>query len=212
MLDVSMRVYLVTDRKLVRHGGGLVEAVEKALKGGVRLVQLREKDLTGRELLELACELRRLTERYEARLLVNDRLDVALLSRADGVHLGRGSFSPSQARAHLHEDALIGVSTHSVDEAVEARAQGADFVTLGPIYHTPSKAAYGEPLGTAVLAQARRLVGIPVFAIGGVKPENAADVIAAGADGVAVISAVLAGDDMERSAAALVEAVKGQGG
>lgn len=189
MVDFSL--YLITDRMLTA-GRALPAVVADALRGGLRAVQVREKDLTGRQLFELAGELRTVTREYGAQLLINDRIDVALAVGADGVHLGRSSLPVSVARRILGRSMTIGYSAHSLDEAQQAECDGADFVTFGPIYATPSKAAYGEPLGLVHLAEVARCLTIPVFALGGVKISSAHEVMAAGAHGIALISAVIA--------------------
>jgi thiamine-phosphate pyrophosphorylase len=199
MIDPGFDIYLITDRRLAEPGGGLIGVVERALTGGIKGMQLREKDLGGRDLFELALRLRDLTRRYGARLLINDRLDIALATGADGVHLPRNGFPPDEARRFLGGEKLIGVSTHSVEEALEAERAGADFITLGPIYATPSKAQYGEPVGLGPLNEASRKLKIPVFAIGGIKKEMLKEVVSAGAFGVAVISAVLGTEDVRKS-------------
>jgi len=208
MARVDFRLYLVTDR-LKTPERGLLDALEASLAAGVPAVQLREKDLAGRELYRLALEVRELTSRYGARLLVNDRIDVALAVEADGAHLPADSFAVAEARRLLGPDRLIGVSTHSAVEAIEAQAQGADFVLLGPIYDTPSKRPFGPPLGPGVLRAARAEVAIPIFAIGGITAANAPEVLAAGADGVAVISAILAAPDPAEATRALLAVVGG---
>ena len=177
-MKVDFRVYLITDRRQAP-GGDIARAVAGALDGGIRAVQLREKDLPGGELFRLAGRMRDLTARYGARLLVNDRVDVALAVGADGVHLGGASIPASVAR-------------------------GADFVTFGPVYPTPSKAAYGPPVGLSALAAACREAAVPVFALGGVKAENAGEVIGAGAFGIALISGIVAAADPRGAAAELV--------
>ncbi len=189
MLDFSL--YLITDRHQLPAGRTLFETVEQALKGGVRAVQLREKDLSARELLELALPLRELTRRYQARLLVNDRIDVALAAEADGVHLGRQSLPVAAARRLLGAGRLLGVSTHAPEEIAAAREAGADFVTFGPVYFTPSKAGFGPPQGLERLREACRQASLPVFALGGIGADQAAEVLAEGAAGIAVISAIL---------------------
>lgn len=196
-----LRTYLVTDRTAT-NGRPLTAVVEQALRGGVRAVQLRERDLSGRELLALARALRGLTRRYDALLLVNDRIDVALASDADGVHLPSRSFSVADARALIGAGRVIGVSTHHLDEVHAATDAGADFVVFGPVYETPSKTAYGPPQGLGALAAAAR-VDIPVLAIGGVTAARVAELRAQGAAGVAVIRAVLAADDPTAAAAAI---------
>jgi thiamine-phosphate pyrophosphorylase len=188
---VDFRLYLITDR-MQTAGRTLPAVVADALRGGLRALQLREKDLSAAQLLEIAVELRQLTREYGAKLLINDRVDVALAAGADGVHLGKAGLPVPEARRMLGSERLIGYSAHSVDEALQAQMAGADFVTLGPVYHTPSKAQYGEPLGLSALSEAVRVVAIPVFALGGVKPASVAQVLSAGAHGVALISAVMA--------------------
>jgi len=219
-------LYLVTDRRLCRGKGlnplrglnpfkglnplrGLVAAVEEAVSAGVRLVQLREKDLPARELLALARELRLVTSRHGAMLIVNNRLDAAILSDADGVHLGQGDFSPADARPFLAKGKLIGVSTHSLEEALKAEAGGADYITFGPVCHTPSKAAYGPPTGFGELKKAVDAVRIPVFAIGGMKTGTIKDALAAGAKGVAVITAILGGNDISGNVKELMNELTG---
>ena len=164
----------------------------------MRAVQLREKDLEGRELYTLAEQLRALTLRYQAHLLVNDRLDVALAVEADGVHLGQNSFLVADARRLLGAEKLIGVSTHSQHEIIAA--QKADFIVFGPVYYTPSKAAYGEPQGLDRLRAAVAHSAVPVFAIGGIKTERVAEVLETGAHGIAMISAISAATDPAQAA------------
>ena len=194
---IDFRLYFVTDRRQTA-GRPLYDVVQAALDGGVRAVQLREKDLEGGELYRLAARLRDLTARYAARLLINDRLDVALAAGADGVHLGQTSLPVSTARQLLGPDKLIGVSTHSPDEITAA--QGADFVVFGPVYFTPSKADYGQPQGVARLRQAARHSPVPVFAIGGIQADRIAAVRRAGAHGIALISALSAAAEPSRAA------------
>ncbi|MEJ2470921.1 MAG: thiamine phosphate synthase [Desulfuromonadales bacterium] len=189
---VDFSLYLITDRHQLAQGQTLVSAVAAALEGGVQAVQLREKDLTAAELLPLARELRTLCRQHNARLLINDRIDLARAVAADGVHLGGHSLPPAVVRELVGPEMLIGVSTHSLEEVAEATRQGADFLTFGPVYATPSKAAYGPPLGVTALATACRQTALPVFALGGIDAGNAAQAIAAGAHGVALISAIFA--------------------
>ncbi|OHB26085.1 MAG: thiamine-phosphate diphosphorylase [Desulfuromonadaceae bacterium GWC2_58_13] len=196
---IDFNLYLITDRRQVS-GGDLVRAVCSALRGGVRAVQLREKDLTARELLPLARELRLLTHDFGARLLINDRIDVALAVEADGVHLGGGSLPPAEARAILGPNRLIGVSTHHRSEILAAAAHGADFVTFGPIYFTPSKAPYGAPVGLAALRDACVLSTLPVFALGGVTPDRLPELLETGCRRVACIGAILAAFSPETAA------------
>jgi len=197
---IDFTLYLITDRHQVPAGRTLLETVEAALQGGVQAVQLREKDLSAAELLPLATELRVLTRRFAARLLINDRIDVALAVAADGVHLGGHSLPAAVARRLLGPQRLIGVSTHRPAEIAAAAAAGANFVTFGPIFATPSKLAYGQPLGLEALRLACQNSPLPVFALGGIKPCHLADLRAAGVAGVAVISALIAIPDPFSSA------------
>jgi thiamine-phosphate pyrophosphorylase len=193
-----MKLYLVTDREVAT--GGLVEAVGAALRGGVDLVQLREKDLPTEQLCELAGALQRRTREHGAKLLINDRADVALAIGADGVHLPGDSFTVADARALLGPHKIIGVSTHSIEQARRAATAGADFVVLGPIFDTPSKRPFGAPLGLERLRRAVQTVEVPVIAIGGIGSTNAAGVAATGCAGVAVIRSVLAASNPETAA------------
>lgn len=192
---IDFTLYLITDRHQVPAGRTLLATVEAALCGGVRAVQLREKDLSAAELLPLAMELRTLTRRFDARLLINDRIDVALAVEADGVHLGGHSLPVAVARRLLGPLRLIGVSTHHRDEISSAAEAGADFVTFGPVFATPSKLAYGEPLGPAALRAACSNTSLPVFALGGIKPCHVSTVGDSGTHGFAVISAIISAPD-----------------
>ncbi len=200
---IDFNFYLITDRHQTRNRD-LLEVVEQALKGGVRAVQVREKDLSSRELYELAYELRKLTARYDARLLVNDRADIALAVDADGVHLGEKSLPIHRARKVLGEKKLIGVSCHNQISAITAQEKGADFITYGPVYYTPSKAVYGEPVGLERLEEVTALLQIPVFALGGINSGNAHEVIAGGASGIAAVSTILKADNPREAAAQLI--------
>ena len=180
---------LVTDRSQVT--GALEEAVETCLGAGLKAVQLREKDLAVRDLLSMARALRESTRRHGAKLLVNDRADVALAVGADGVHRAGTSLPVSAIRAISPPGFLIGASVHSVAEARAAEPDGADFLLFGPIYDTPSKRQYGLPQGLSALERVASAVRLPIFAVGGVTPARVAEVVRAGASGVAVIAAIL---------------------
>ena len=197
---IDFNLYLITDRHQVPLGRTLLDTVEAALQGGVRAVQLREKDLDAAALFPLAEKLRGLTRRYAARLLINDRIDVALAVDADGIHLGGHSLPVAIARRLLGPQRLLGVSTHQPAEIPPAAAAGADFVTFGPVFATPSKRIYGEPVGLEALCLACQNSPLPVFALGGIKPCHLAALQASGAAGPAVISAIIAASD-PRSAA-----------
>lgn len=206
--QVDFSLYLITDRRQVK-GRDVCTSIEGALRGGVRTVQLREKDLSGRELFDLAGRLREITSRYGAKLLINDRLDVALAVEADGIHLGGNSLPVTTVREITGKRLLIGVSCHGRNSALAAQEGGADFITFGPIYHTPSKASYGEPLGPWRLAEVTRLLRIPVFAIGGITRDMVPEVLSRGAHGIALISAILAADNPEKAARELLAFLPG---
>ena len=202
----SFSLYLVTDRH--RTGGRpLLDVVEAALRGGVDAVQLREKDLTGGALFELAGQLRELTHRHGARLLINDRVDIALGVGADGVHLPVDSFTPTDARRLLPKGALIGASTHCLEQARVAAGGGADFIVFGPIFDTPSKRTFGAPVGLDALTQVTRTVILPTLAIGGLTVDRVPTVRACGVSGIAVVAAILEADDPRAAAAALRNAL-----
>jgi len=205
-VKVGFRILLITDRRQAR-GGDLEATVEAALGGGIRGVMVREKDLSGRELFRLSERLRRLTLRYGARLVVNDRVDIAMTVGADGAHLGGGSIPPAEARRLLGPGALLGCSTHTVEELRKAVSGGADYATFGPVYPTPSKAPYGRPVGVEALSRACRESPVPVFALGGVGPEQAGETLGAGAFGIALISHVMAAKDPGAAAGELVRRI-----
>jgi thiamine-phosphate pyrophosphorylase len=199
-------LYLITDRKATR-GRDLCSVVEQALDGGVKAVQLREKDLDGKELFALADKLSLLCQRYQAQLFVNDRVDVALAVDATGVQLGNSSLSIETARRLLGPTRLIGYSTHSAAEAKEAECNGADFVLFGPVYFTPSKAQFGAPQGGPLLRQAVAATTLPVFAIGGINSDNLPATMATGCRGIALISAIISAEDPAAVASAMLKSL-----
>ena len=206
-LPFPFSLYVISDRSLLGGWDPLLAALERALAGGADAVQLREKDLSAKELQPRAREVRELTRRFGVRLIINDRIDVAQAVDADGVHLGGHSLPARAVRERVGGALLIGVSTHSVGEVAAAAAAGADFVTFGPVYATASKAAYGLPVGVPALAEACRAAPVPVYALGGVTLERRQAVLAAGAAGCAVISAVLAAPDPAQAAAGFIRGV-----
>ena len=196
-MAVDFKLYLITDRKLTTMP--LPEAVRFALLGGVRCIQLREKDLTIRELFALSQELRRLTKEFGAKLFINDHVDVAVAVEADGVHLGHQSIPTSAVRRIIGKKMMIGVSTHSVEEARVAESEDADFVTFGPIYESSSKHV-ADPVGLEALKNVKRAIDIPIFALGGIKGKNIGNVLWAGAYGVSMISAIFSAADIQKAA------------
>jgi len=199
-------LYLVTDR-LAAGGRDLEEVIAQALQGGVRAIQLREKDLPAGELLRLGKRLLPRVRRAGVALLINDRVDVALALGADGVHLARGSLRPREVRGLAGSGILIGVSCHGLSEVREAVESGADFLVLGPVYPTPSKAPCGPPLTVEIIRQARAICPRPLLAIGGITAARVPEVVGAGADGVAVISAVFSATDPAAATGEILAAV-----
>lgn len=207
MSFVDFDLYLVTDRKTTG-GRELTWVLEQALEGGVRAVQLREKDLGGRELLELARDVKRLCDRYGAELFINDRVDVALAADAAGVHLAANSMLVETVRELLGPDRKIGVSTHSVEEARAASEAGGDFVLFGPIYATNSKLAFGDPQGPAALKAVTDSASVPVFAIGGIKQSYLPEIKAHGTARIALISAISEAADPKAAAREMLAALR----
>ena len=191
---INFRLYVVTDRHEAA-GRDLEEIVAAAAQVGAGAIQLREKDLSARDLYALGARLQAALSPYGVPLLINDRLDVALALDAAGVHLAGHSLPTAVARRVLGAGKLLGVSTHSVEEARRAAEDGADFIVFGPVFTTPSKVAYGPPQGLQHLTTVVRAVRIPVLAIGGIDHTNLPQVVQAGAYGVAMIRAVLVAPD-----------------
>ena len=197
--NIDYSLYLVTDRGLAR-GRSTLEVVKAAVAGGVTCIQLREKDCSTLEFIEQALAIRSFLEAHNIPLIINDRLDVALAVAADGVHLGQNDMPLEMARKIAGRSMLIGISTESVQDAVAAEKGGADYLGVSPIYATPTKTDTAPPLGLEGLREIKKRVKIPLVGIGGLNKSNAAEVIRNGADGVAVVSAIVAADDPERSA------------
>jgi thiamine-phosphate pyrophosphorylase len=196
---VAFDLYLVTDRNQTG-GRDLLWVLEQALDGGVKAIQLREKDLSGRDLFSLAERSHKLCQAYDAALFINDRVDVAMAVDAAGVQLNKASLPIVTTRALLGPQKIIGVSTHSLQETKEAEQAGADFVLFGPVYFTPSKAAYGAPQGLAALKTIVDNISLPVYAIGGIKLENIDSTKKLGVRGVALISAIVNAESPKEAA------------
>ena len=206
MLKLSSRLLLVTDRHQT-NGRPLVPLLQRVLTVATSAIQLRERDLSARELMTLAREVQSVTASRRAQLLINDRIDIALALEGVGVHLRSNSLPVPVARRLLGAQHLLGVSVHAVEEAVQAESQGADYIIFGPIYETPSKQMFGPPLGIHTLEKACRLVRIPIIGIGGVTAARAREMRQAGAFGVAVITAILGAEDVESATRELLDAV-----
>ena len=205
MIDFSL--YLVTDRSLSK-GRSNRAIVEAAAAGGITCVQLREKHCGTREFIHEAQTLRPLLREYDLPLIINDRLDVALAVEADGVHLGQSDMPLAMARRIAGSSLLICISAESTDDALRAAQEGADYIGISPVFSTPTKSDTAPPLGLAGVSRIRGLVDLPVVAIGGINHDNAASVIGAGADGVAVVSAIVSAADPAEAARTLKNLVK----
>lgn len=193
-LREALRLYLVTDPVL--HGGrGVLPTCRIALEAGVRFIQLRNKEASTRELCSMAVELKELCDEFSAWFVVNDRVDVALASGAQGVHLGQDDMPASSARRILGPDAVLGVSARTVEEAVEASRAGADYIAANLVFSTDTKKGLGEPLGLEMVGKLSGACQLPLIAIGGIKPGNAGDVMEAGCSGVAVVTAIMNAPD-----------------
>ncbi len=195
MPKVNFRLYVITNRQLCGDRT-LTEVVGEVCRGGVKAIHLREKDLPATSIFNRAQEIQQLWKKTGAKLLINDRFDIAGAVGADGVHLTSKSLPVEIVRKNFNSDKLVGVSTHSLEEARQAEDSGADFVLFGPIYPTPSKAAYGHPQGLTELQEVAKSVSIPVFAVGGMTPERAKKCVESEAFGVAVISSVMSTRDI----------------
>ena len=191
---VDLRLYLVTDRALAR-GRSLVDLVRQAVAGGVTVVQLREKAASTRELVALAESLQELLAPRHVPLIIDDRVDVALAVGAAGVHLGQSDMPAARARRLLPDGRLLGVSVSTVEEARRAESDGADYLGVSPIYATPTKTDTPPAVGLAGLRALRAATRVPLVAIGGLAAANLLPVLASGADGIAVVSAIMAADD-----------------
>ncbi|MCE1227390.1 MAG: thiamine phosphate synthase [Geobacteraceae bacterium] len=198
----SLLLHLVTDRSLSL-GRSLVEVVQEAVAGGVTCVQLREKDCSTRQFLQEAELLKKLLRPLGVPLIINDRVDIALAIGADGVHLGQSDMPICHARRLLGPGCLIGISAESLDHALEAEQQGADYIGISPVFSTPTKTDTAPALGLDGLRLIRERVQIPLVGIGGINLTNASQVIAAGADGVAVVSAIMAAESPRQAAEAI---------
>lgn len=197
--NIDYSLYLVTDRGL-SGGRPTRDIVESAIRGGVTCVQLREKSAATKDFIREAIGIKGLLAAAGIPLIINDRLDVALAVRADGVHLGQKDMPLEMARAITGDRLIIGISVESAEDAAAAEKGGADYLGVSPIYATPTKTDTAPALGLEGLSEIRRTVKLPLVAIGGLNRDNAAAAIRSGADGIAVVSAIVAAVDPEQAA------------
>ena len=202
----DLLLYAVTDRYWL-NGRTLYEVVKESLDGGVTFLQLREKKLDEEHFLEEAKELQKLCKEYKVPFIINDNVDIAVEIGADGVHVGQSDMEAGDVRAKLGPDKIIGVSAHTVEEALLAEKQGADYLGVGAVFPTSSKSDVGE-MSYETLKAICKAVSIPVVAIGGISGENVGKLAGSGICGVAVISAIYAAKDVKAAAADLKTTVE----
>jgi len=188
-------LYIITDQR-ISHGKSHLEIAEAALAGGATVIQFRDKEMKDSEAVVACREIYKLTKKKDVSFIVNDRVEIVKAVNADGVHLGQEDMSFSLARKILGKEKIIGISVETVEQALKAVKGGADYLGIGPIYPTATKPDAGKALGIAKLKEIRESVNIPIVAIGGINENNLEEVLRAGADGVAVISAVVSAPDI----------------
>jgi thiamine-phosphate diphosphorylase len=203
-------LYVVMDTPALK-GRSHGEVATKAIKGGAKIIQLRDKVTSKKELLPIARQLRELCSEQNVLFIINDHLDLALAVDADGLHLGQDDLPIKVARQFLPGDKLLGSSVRTVEQATAVQAEGADYIAVGSIYPTPSKEA-AQVVGLERLRQIRKVVSLPLVAIGGINQDNVAQVLGAGADSVAVIWAVLGAEDVEGAARQIASKFEAKGG
>ena len=195
----SLSLYLVTDRSLSR-GRSTLEIIKAGVKGGVTCVQLREKNCSTRKFIEEALYVKDYLKDNNIPLIINDRVDVALAVHADGVHLGQTDMPLTMAKNILKDSMIIGISVESLEDAIAAEKDGADYIGISPVFATPTKTDTALPLGLDGLKEISRAVSLPKVAIGGLNYKNTGKVILNGADGIAVVSAIVSADDPKKAA------------
>lgn len=195
---IDYSLYLCTDRSIMSDAS-IEECVEKSLKGGVSVVQIREKDCPGKEFLQIAKSVKEITRRYGVPLIINDRVDVAIAVGADGVHVGQDDLPCAIVRSMVGEDMIIGVSASSLTEALKAQQDGADYIGVGAMFATDTKSD-AKVVSMEELDIIRREVSIPIVVIGGINKTTLHDFIGKGIDGIAVVSAIVSQNDVEGAA------------
>jgi thiamine-phosphate pyrophosphorylase len=205
-LRARLTFHVLTDRNWSR-GRSTLEVARAAIEGGATVIQLRDKGANTREIIEEGMALRKLTRQHGVLLIVNDHVDVALAIDADGVHVGQDDMPGELARRLLGPDRILGISAGNMEEAVAGIAAGADYLGVGPIYHTQAKADAGEPVGHQLISELAKRYTTPLIAIGGITAENAPATMRAGATGIAVITAVVNAEDITMAARNLASAL-----
>lgn len=193
-LKKYLKLYLVTDSEILKNRD-FYKSIEDAIKGGVKIIQLREKNASGKEFLEKAIKLRELTKKYDALLIINDRIDIAILSNADGVHVGQSDIDANLVRKLLGEDKIIGVSAKTIDQAQKAKLNGADYIGVGAMYNTSTKLD-AKCIKFDTVKEIRKNVDIPIVLIGGISIDKIKELKELDSDGYAIISAILKKDNI----------------
>lgn len=206
-MEVDYSLYLVTDRHILK-GRSLKKAVEDAILGGVTFVQVREKDISSREFLEIALGVKEVTDYYSIPMVINDRVDIALACNADGVHVGQKDIPASYVRKIIGSDKLLGVSVESQKEVFEAEKAGADYLGIGTVFFTGSKSDINIPLGLDGLKKVCSSSSLPSVAIGGINAGNIKDIMNCGVNGAAIISAILGEEDIKTASERLIKLIK----
>ncbi|WP_336785287.1 thiamine phosphate synthase [Paenibacillus sp. MMO-177] len=203
----NFRLYAITGEQF-HPGRDMLEVMEEAIKGGVDIIQLRDKDGSPAEVLRKAKALRELTRKYGVTFIVNDYIDIALEVDADGVHLGQNDVSLTEARQRVG-DKIIGISTHAIEEALLAEEQGADYIGVGPVFPTKTKVDVVDPVTVAYVRQVAEQVRIPFVAIGGIKLSNVDEVLAAGATRICAVSEIVGSSDVAGTCQAFLRKLEG---
>jgi thiamine-phosphate pyrophosphorylase len=198
-MAVDYSLYLITDRSFLK-GRSLKSVVGEAIIGGTTIVQVREKNISTREFYKVAMEVKEVTDYYKVPLIINDRIDIAQAINADGVHLGQDDMPLTIARRILGEDKIIGISAGTLNEALEAQRDGADYLGIGAIFYTGTKKDIDTPIGIEYLKHIYDNIKIPAVAIGGINETNFKEVLSTGVDGISVISAILGKEDVTAAA------------
>ena len=191
----ELKLYLVTDSDILR-GRDFYNSIEEALKGGVTMLQLREKNASGKEFLEKAIKLRELTKKYNVKFIINDRVDIAMLCDADGVHVGQSDIPANKVRELMGEDKIVGVSARTVEEALTAKENGADYLGVGAMFTTRTKLD-AKSVSIEKLKEIKELIKLPVVAIGGLSLSNIDKLKECNVDGYAVVSAILGAENIK---------------
>ena len=191
----ELKFYLVTDSDILR-GRDFYNSIEEALKGGVTMLQLREKNASGKEFLEKAIKLRELTKKYNVKFIINDRVDIAMLCDADGVHVGQSDIPANKVRELMGEDKIVGVSARTVEEAIRAKENGADYLGVGAMFTTTTKLD-AKSVSIEKLKEIKKAVDLPIVAIGGLSLNNIDKLKECNVDGYAVVSAILGAENIK---------------